>query len=187
MNTFTTWLTVLMLVLFSVMVIIATSYPPGARMMPLVVGIPGILLCVFQLVLDWLNAHHAKITEHFHSAPRAGEEQSAEIVAEIPGAAQELEAQAEEPEWGPETVRDEVRIWAYFLLYISGVILFGFLPSIPVLVTVYLWREAKVRFIFALLAGLACVTLLHVLFESVLRFELYQGYIGGQILRAAGL
>lgn len=178
MNTFTTWLAVLMLSIFVVMVYMAMGYPPGARMMPLVIGIPGILLCSFQLLLDFLNARHSPITDHFHSAPRAGEEQTAEMLAE---------AEDQEPEWGPETMAAELTIWTYFLIYISGVLLFGFLPLIPILVATYLWREAKVALPYALLAAAICLTLLYLLFETILQFELYRGYLAGPFLKSMGL
>lgn len=46
------WFTVLMLAIFVAMVALAWGYPPNARFMPLVIGIPGIVLCLGQLVLD---------------------------------------------------------------------------------------------------------------------------------------
>ena len=45
-------MTVFMLAVFSIMVVVALSYPEGARFMPLTVGIPGILLCCLQIALD---------------------------------------------------------------------------------------------------------------------------------------
>ena len=46
-------MTVFMLAVFTTMVVIAFSYPEGARFMPLTVGIPGILLCCLQIALDF--------------------------------------------------------------------------------------------------------------------------------------
>jgi len=46
------WFTVLMLGIFVVMVALAWGYPPNARFLPLVIGIPGIVLALGQLVLD---------------------------------------------------------------------------------------------------------------------------------------
>jgi hypothetical protein len=45
-------MTFVMLAIFVVMVAIATTYPAGARFMPFVVGIPAIMLCLLQIVLD---------------------------------------------------------------------------------------------------------------------------------------
>jgi hypothetical protein len=49
------WFTLLMLGIFVVMVAVAWGYPPNARFMPLVIGIPGIVLALGQLVLDALG------------------------------------------------------------------------------------------------------------------------------------
>src|SRR5262249_36175962 len=45
-------MTLVMLGIFLVLVGIATRYPAEARFMPFVVGIPPIILCLIQLVLD---------------------------------------------------------------------------------------------------------------------------------------
>ena len=41
-----------MLAIFVAATGIALTYPPGARFQPLIVGIPAIVLCILQLVLD---------------------------------------------------------------------------------------------------------------------------------------
>jgi Tripartite tricarboxylate transporter TctB family len=48
-----------MLAIFAGMVAIASTYPPQARFMPYVVGIPGILLCAIQLILDLRESRRA--------------------------------------------------------------------------------------------------------------------------------
>jgi len=53
MNSGKIFMSVVMLAIFVVMVGIATQYPPQARFMPLVIGIPGIALCLFQLFLEF--------------------------------------------------------------------------------------------------------------------------------------
>ena len=45
-------MTLAMLGIFVVLVFIASGYPPNARFMPFVVGVPAIGLCILQLVLD---------------------------------------------------------------------------------------------------------------------------------------
>src|SRR5690348_11500383 len=110
MNTFSTWLTVLMLAIFTAMVAIAMDFPEGAALMPLVVGIPGIALCLLQLALDYKRAAGLS-TYRFRTAPKAGKPE---------------DFVAEEPEFGPKTVKQEVVVWTYFIAFIAGVLLFGF-------------------------------------------------------------
>jgi hypothetical protein len=53
-------MTVVMLSIFVAMVGLASQYPPDARFMPLIVGIPAIGLCLLQLGLDFRAALGSK-------------------------------------------------------------------------------------------------------------------------------
>lgn len=183
MNNFSTWLTVTMLVIFTTMVLIATSYPAGARFMPFVVGIPGMMMCMFQIGMDWLSSHRAKLAAHFQSAPRAGQHH----LDEYPTAEPTEEEEAALPEFGPHTVKAEITIWVYFLVFIVAVLLLGFLVSVPVMVATYLWREADVRPIWAIAAGLVCTTAIYLMFERLLHLQLHGGFVTTALLKAAGV
>lgn len=50
--TLSTVLSALFLAVFGIMVAVSFSFPEGARFMPLVVGVPGMVLCIVQLVTD---------------------------------------------------------------------------------------------------------------------------------------
>ncbi len=83
------------------------QFPPNARFMPFVVGIPGIALCLLQLGMDLLRAPGNQLAENFQAASKAGV--PANLVPE------------EEPEFGPHTVSGELTMWAYFRrLYRGG-------------------------------------------------------------------
>ena len=58
MKTIPAPMTLLMLVIFTVMVGVASTYPPGARFMPYTIGIPAIALCLLQLALDYYRSRH---------------------------------------------------------------------------------------------------------------------------------
>lgn len=45
-------LATLLTALFATMVAMAATYPPNARLMPFVIGIPGLMLCLTQLVIE---------------------------------------------------------------------------------------------------------------------------------------
>jgi len=53
-------MTVVMLSVFVAMVGIASQYPPDARFMPFIVGIPAIALCLLQLGLDFRDSLRSK-------------------------------------------------------------------------------------------------------------------------------
>lgn len=171
MNTFSTWLTFLMLAIFTTMVAMATDFPEGAALMPFVVGIPGIALCLLQLALDYKRAA-GLTTYRFRTAPKAGKPE--DIVAE-------------EPEFGPNTVRQEAVVWGYFLAFIAGVLLFGFYVSIPVMLVTFLRREAGASTRFALLLGGGATLALFLMFSVLLQIRLHAGFITPAILKTVGL
>lgn len=45
----------IMLAIFAGMVSYAFTFPPKARFLPLVIGIPGLLFCIAQIVMEWRN------------------------------------------------------------------------------------------------------------------------------------
>ena len=162
MNRFSTWVTVAMLTIFTTMVVMALGFPPNARFMPFVVGLPGIALCLAQLALDLRGARRVR------------------PVAALP-------QEGDEVEFGRESVRLEVVSWLYFLGFIGGVLLFGFLLAAPVLVAVYLRHMAGVRWSRALLAAAGTLLVMVLVFEGLLGFQLFEGFIGGEILEPLGL
>lgn len=163
MNRFSTWVTVLMLAIFTTMVVMALGFPANARFMPLVVGLPGIALCLLQLVLDLRGAQRAR--------PR------------VAGPPQEGDGE----DFGRHTVRMEWLSWLYFVLFIGGVLLFGFLLAAPVLIAAYLRREAGVRSGRALIAGGLSAVVMYLLFQQALGFRLFEGLLGREVLDALNL
>lgn len=172
MNTFSTWLTAVMLVIFGTMVGIATQYPADARFMPFVVGIPGIVLCLLQLALDAARAHDGHFLRHFRSAPKAGKP------------AQAIGLQA--PEFGPHTAKRELRMWAYVVAFIAGVLGFGFYVSIPIMLVTFLRREAETSWRSALLLGVGATIVLYLMFGVVLQIRLHPGFLTPLILHRFG-
>lgn len=163
MNRFSTGVTLLMLAVFSTMVLMALSFPANARFMPLVVGLPGIALCLLQLALDLRQARRTR----------------APVVS--------LPQEGDGEEFGRHTVWMEVVSWLYFLLFIGGVLLFGFLIASPILIAVYLRREAQVRWPRALISAGLMALIMYLLFQQTLGFRLYEGYLGEGILGALNL
>lgn len=159
MTRFSTGVTVVMLLIFTTMVVMSLGFPENARFMPLVVGLPAIALCLLQLALDL-------------RASRKPRRRAAALPQEGDG-----------DELGTETAGAEVRSWLYFLGFLGGVLLFGFLTAAPVLLALYLRREAGVRWSRAFLAAAITTALLHLLFQEVLGFRLFQGFIGREVLR----
>jgi hypothetical protein len=171
-------MTILMLVIFTVMVGIASTYPPGARFMTFVVGIPAIALCLLQLALD---LYRRRATE-------AGGTQSAlhdpqDHVARIAGRRVQFELPSENVLFTDstrdprETVRREIIVWGYFLGLVTAILLFGFRVTVPIFLVAFLRFHAGANWRNALIMGGAGALLMYVLFEKVLRVTLHAGFL----------
>ena len=168
---FSTWLTIIMLVFFCVMVGLAMEFPAKARFMPLIVGVPGIGLCLIQLAIDLFHSPKSA----FHGAPRAG------IAHEVPGLEPEL------PEYGPHTVRQEITMWVYFVAFVAGVLAFGFYVSIPVMLATFLRRQAESSWRMSLSLAVGATVVLYLLFGALLRIQLFPGFVTPWLLRTVGI
>jgi len=172
-NNFSTWLTVVMLLIFSTMVGMATQFPADARFMPFIVGIPGIALCVLQLVLDGVRAYDGHLSRHFQTAPKAGKPVET--------------GPAELPEFGRHTVTQEMRMWTYVVAFIGGVLALGFYVSVPVMLITFLRREAAASWRMTLLLGIGATVVLYLIFGTLLQIRLHPGFLTPLILRGVGL
>lgn len=146
---------VLMLAIFVVMVAIATQYPPQARFMPLVIGIPGIALCLHQLIAEIRG----------RGKPPAG---IPEPAVDGPGVAGEN--------------RREIVIWAYFIGLVASLILFGFWPTIPIFILLFLRFAAGEGWRFSFGLAFSGAAILFLVFHQGLGVVLHNGFITGYLL-----
>lgn len=186
MNSGKIFMSVVMLAIFVVMVGIATQYPPQARFMPLVIGIPGIGLCLLQLFLELRESRKPKTSEP--AGARGGFAQAQEEVARMVGHKMDFEIAHEKlqvvrsdlPKAG-ET-RREILLWASFIGLVTGLILFGFWLTIPVFLAVFLRCYAEESWRFSLILSAAAATLLFLVFEKGLAVVLHGGFITEYLL-----
>ncbi len=182
-----------MLIFFSVMVGIATTYPWLAGMLPVVIGVPGILLSLLQLIIDMRDFHRAEgkidprtafeiymdeITEHTKG----------QVKMEISGEKKELTTLVEDPSVvGRTRGQREFLLWCYFFGLVLLVLLFGFWIGIPVFLVAFLRfyaRESwKLTAILTLAAWASMYLLLAVLLEQVLLEGFNSGFIMENIFR----
>lgn len=170
-------MTLLMLAIFTVMVGVASTYPPAARFMPYTVGIPAIALCLLQLALDLHRRRHPEVGETGDALKRAEDQ-----VARIAGRRVQFDMPSENALFtGPlderERVRREVIVWGYFLGLIAGILLFGFRTAVPIFLIAFLRFQAGASWRNALLYGGLGALAMYLLFEKVLRVSLHTGYL----------
>jgi hypothetical protein len=172
LKSFSSTLTVVMLLIFATMVAIASGYRPGARFMPYIVGLPAIGFCLIQLFLDWRKN---RIEPLRAGQPKSQTHQTMQAVVE----------EAEEDE--TPLVRRELLIWGYFLGFVALILTLGFYVATPLLVLTFLRFEGERSWPTAAIAAVITTGLLYVAFAMVLRLSLYAGHYGPALLRSAGL
>jgi len=180
-------MTVLMLVIFTAMVGIAASYPPDARFMTFVVGIPAIGLCLLQLTID-LYRRRAPAPDDDRDALRQAEDQVARIAGrrvqfEMPSENVMFTESSHDPR---ERVRRELVVWGYFLALIVSILLLGFQITVPVFLIAFLRFQAGTNWRNALLYGGAGALVMHLLFERLLKVSLHAGFLTDFIVDRLG-
>ena len=183
------FMTVVMLAIFVALVGLASGYPPGARFMPFVVGIPAIVLCLLQLALD---ARQRRRGETEVSDTRSAKEKAEEKVSRMAGRRVDFQISHEfMPGVGPEIppqemLRREMMLWGYFLGFIAGIIVFGFWAAIPVFLVAFLRFQAKASWLFSLGLGMGASLLMSFVFERLFRVVLHTGFITDYVLSFFG-
>ena len=181
-------MTVAMLAIFVVMVGIASTYPEGARFMPFVVGIPAIILCLLQLVLDVRAAKETPEAKDRRSEMEIAEER----MSQMTGRAMSFDAARMAPEItvseNPTGIREsrEWLVWGYILALVASILFFGYTISIPIFILLFLRWEAGCSWIKAALYSGVGSTILLLTFMYGLRFQLHQGFITERIMDFLG-
>jgi Tripartite tricarboxylate transporter TctB family len=129
----------IMFAIFAVMVGFAFTYEPDARFLPLVVGIPGLVLSALQLAIELR-----------------------------PGSGKDIAAEDPRAEW---------KMYGWFVLFVAGIVTFGFPYAGPVLVASYLYVSWKEKWYVCLAAGLFAWAVLYGVFEQFLGLPLFEGLV----------
>src|SRR5215469_13426223 len=129
----------IMVVVFATAVLLSLTYAPEARVLPLVIGIPGLILSAVQLVKELRYNPDIVIV--------------------------------------PEERRREATMFAWFLTFVAGLVLFGFLYAGPALVAAYLYFAGRERWYMALAAAVITWAILYGIFERFLGLPLFDGLV----------
>ena len=139
-------MTFVMFAIFATMVYVSFGYPEGARFMPLVVGVPALLLCALQLFLD------------LRAAPQqteAGKDERSEMqlaedrVSQMTGRHMEFDAANIAPGFkveensASEAAKREKVVWAYIAGFVAAILAFGYYIAAPLFLFFYLRGEAQ--------------------------------------------
>jgi hypothetical protein len=162
-------MSLVMLAIFVAMVAIASTYPADTRFLPFVIGIPGIVLALIQVVNEVIDARRVDAHAAAKPSPDATLLEIAEAAAH--GAFEE-----------PPEMRKEIVLFAYFVGLAAAVLLLGFWLSIPLFVVVFLrfHERESWRLTLSLTAG-AWVSL-YLVFDRLLGIIVHEGFVTEYVL-----
>ena len=133
----------------------ARDWPVETRLLPWVVGIPGLSLALIQLALD------------FRTRGRAEETVAADLI--------DLPTDTSLP--SEVVMRRVSAFYGWFLGLVSGVWLFGFFIAVPVFVFFYLLIRAREKWWSALIYTGATLAFLWLVFDRILHVLWPQGAV----------
>ncbi len=127
----------IMVVVFATTVGLAFTYAPDARFLPLVIGIPGLVLSLVQFVKELREPAEPVVTSEEH--------------------------------------RREGQMFLWFIIFVGGLVLFGFMYAGPALVAAYLYFSGREKWYVALAAAAFAWVILYGVFEQFLGLPLFEG------------
>ena len=173
----------LVLAFFVVMVTMALGYPAKARLLPLVIGIPGI---AFSLLQVGLEIRAAAVTIAGPKDTRSEFEKYQDEINRFAGDTKvSLDIVKDEPSVTvTEAPRDQaeesrrLRIMvSYFYATLVAVIFLGFWVAIPAFLTCFLRFVEKDSWRFALMVAGGTTVVVYVLFERIMHMFLFRGLL----------
>ena len=129
------------------------DYSETARRLPLLIGFGTLLL----IALDFISRLSGKAGEYIRFALGAGfQEREMQFV----------------PEW-----RSELKQLTWLIVCLSGVVLIGILPTVPLFIFFYMFVQGRQGFFPSLLVALFLVLVVWLVFENLLEYQLYRGIL----------
>jgi hypothetical protein len=164
-----------MFLFFAIAVAIALTYPAQARFMPLVVGIPGIALTLFELIREVRRALTAENGEN-GGAGGGAIELPTDVSRLIGQTSVAVEAEAPKLTRAEEQKREWILL-LYFTLLIGGLLFLGFWITVPTFVLVFLREREKAGWLTALAGAAATLAVLYFVFDRTLGIDLHHGFV----------
>jgi hypothetical protein len=162
-----------MFLFFAVAVGIALTYPAQARFMPLVVGIPGIALTLFELFREIRRALTARNETNGGDSAIALPDDVSRLIGQTT-----VGVEGEAPKMTPaEAQKRELILLAYFTLLIAGLLFLGFWITVPTFVFVFLREREKAGWLTALVGAAATLAVLYFVFDRTLGIDLHPGFL----------
>lgn len=138
-----------MLIIFSVMTLLAFDFPSKGKLMPLMVGIPAVLLAFIQLIME------------YRTVAAAGT-----VV---------VDATTDKHDKGDKKGEKQMILWT--VLFFIGILLFGFVSASPVLVFAFLYFGSKESLKVSLISSISTWAVIYFTFVKWFQISLFSGLI----------
>lgn len=139
-----------MLGIFLVMTLLALDFPTKAKLMPLLIGIPAVLLGLVQLIIEY----------------RA-------VAQELAEGGKQADAEKE----GKEGKKDEKQMIMWITVFFITILSLGFIYAAPILVFSFLYFGSKESMKIALISSVSTWLLMFVIFVEWFKISLFEGLI----------
>ena len=140
--------TLFMFAVFAGACLLALDLPTKAAFMPLLVGVPGALLCAAQFVIDWRAEAHGR----------------------------ETGADEREPETA-ENSQSELQAFVWLGLFTILLLAFGFVVGGPLAVGIFVRFSSRDSWPNALFAAAGTFAVLYGVFVWLLELSLFEGFV----------
>ena len=177
-----TLFTLLMFAIFAVMVGIASTYTWPANFLPFVIGIPGIVLTLLQVVLD---VRDFRKTEGIVD-PRTEFERYMDDVTKNTGGKVQMELKEgtqlqtlveDTTDMTKSRNKREMILFGYFFLLVILVLLFGFWIGYPIFMALFLHYYAKESWRLTAQLTIGSWVAMYIVLVIVLEQILFEGHI----------
>ncbi len=139
-----------MLGIFLVMTLLALDFPTKARLMPLLIGIPAVLLGLVQLIIEY----------------RA-------VALELAEGGKQVDVEKD----GKEGKKDEKQMIMWITVFFITILSLGFIYAAPILVFSFLYFGSKESLKIALISSASTWLLMFIIFVEWFKISLFEGLI----------
>lgn len=139
-----------MLGIFAIMTVMALDFPTKARLMPMLIGIPAVLLGLVQFIIEY----------------RA-------VAQELAEGGKKVDAEKE----AKEGKKDEKQMIIWITLFFITILSLGFIYASPILVFSFLYFGSKESLKIALISAVSTWLLMFIIFVEWFKIALFEGLI----------
>jgi hypothetical protein len=141
---------IVMLGIFLIMTLLALDFPTKARLMPLLIGIPAVLLGLVQLIIEY----------------RA-------VALELTEGGKQVDVEKD----GKEGKKDEKQMIMWITVFFITILSLGFIYAAPILVFSFLYFGSKESMKIALISSASTWLLMFIIFVEWFKISLFEGLI----------